>query len=182
MSLDQFVDVRHVFWHLLDVLGMSVMSCKCQILTKDGHSRFGPKYDFLTSPGRPVDVTNVLGRSDSDQTWTLWTDAPWTSWWHQSPLMSLWRQNLTSTRRKKLFTKLFTIVNKIVHKNCSHCKCDIIFWHHTDQNMTSSERPGDVRLLARKCRSASYTPFIKHLQWRDSRGLPSRSGCVYPYT
>ena len=31
-SLDQFVDIILVFWRPLDILGTSVMSCKCKIL------------------------------------------------------------------------------------------------------------------------------------------------------
>ena len=134
-------------WRPLDILGMSVMSCRCQILTNDGHSRFWLKYDFLTSSGSHVDITIVVERSNSDQTRTLWADVSWMSWWCQwviyyvkpdrpwdIPLMSKLTSDADVQRTEKVFTKWG--------------KCDVIFWRHTGQNLTFPESPRDVRLLA----------------------------------
>ena len=115
--LDQFMDVRLEFWHPLnvmwmsdmscehqiltklglfglmplDVLGTSCMSCRCQNLTSYGHAKIWLKYDF------PVDIRNVSGKSDSDQTWPLWADIPWMwIWWRQWQYIM---PNLTSMGR-----------------------------------------------------------------------------------
>ena len=81
-SLDQSTDVRQEFWRPLDVLGMSGMSCKCQILTK-------PVPCELTSLGCPGDVSEChILKCNSDVTGT-----------------SPWGHDLTSREWKKVFTK-----------------------------------------------------------------------------
>ena len=138
-SLDQFMDVRLVFWRPLHILATSVMLCKCQILTKDGHSRFWPTYDILTSCGRPLDGTNVLERSDSDQTRTLWVDVLWMSWWHQwvvyfakpdVPGTSLWSPNWRQTDIHR------------TDKNCSQNEVNAT--SYSDVILTKSWRPQNV--------------------------------------
>ncbi len=147
-SLDQFVDVILVFWRPLDVLGTSLMLCKCQFLTKDVHSRFWPKYDFLTSPRRPMDVTNVMGRSEV-QTWRQ-LDVPLTSRLRQfgRPIdeksvnkwrkydIRFWRLWTSEGRPSDVFGRQFgrPYDEKSVNKMTSY---DVRFWRHTDQKLTS---------------------------------------------
>ena len=133
MSLGQFMDIGPVFWCPLDVLWMSDMSCECQIVTKDGHVKFWPKYNFLTSPEHPVVVRNVWGRSDSDQTSTLWADgcSGDVSEWYIMPNLApigcppdvqtdirFWHLSMEKSVRKRRLI-------------------DFQFWHQADQNLTS---------------------------------------------
>ncbi len=55
-----------VAWHRLDIPRMSIMSCKCQDLNRDGHARFWPKYDFLMSHGRQECLGKVRFRTNVD--------------------------------------------------------------------------------------------------------------------